>query len=245
MIRENTMHTEELMINHNDTKLINYIAYDEKLNGEQPAVIIVPAFEGRVETYDAYARQCAELGYVGIAVDMYGDRQIGSDVDTCMGFITPFFQDRRFLQDRIVTLFEAIQKLSKVDANKIAAFGFCFGGMAVLDLARTGADVKAVASLHGILAAPENLANQDISSNVLALHGYDDPQVPPTQLADFAKEMDSKGADWQMTYYGGTKHAFTDPNAAKIGAPEMGRVYNPIAAKRAWQACQNLFTEVF
>ena len=120
--------------------------------------------------------------------------------------------------------------------------GFCFGGLCVLDLARSGADVKGVISFHGLFNAPENLPNEPIKAKVLALHGQDDPMVPPEQVAALQKEMTNAGVDWQIHAYGNTMHAFTNPEA---NDPGFGTVYNAGADKRSWIAMKNFFEEIF
>jgi dienelactone hydrolase len=119
--------------------------------------------------------------------------------------------------------------------------GYCFGGMCVLELARAGADVGGVISIHGIFS-PGDVANEAISAKVLCLHGHDDPMVPPEQVLAFEQEMSSAGADWQMHTYGGTMHAFTNPGANN---PGFGALYNPDADRRASRSIENFLSEAF
>jgi dienelactone hydrolase len=118
--------------------------------------------------------------------------------------------------------------------------GFCFGGLCVLDLARTGADVRGVASFHGILK-PSGLPAKPIKSKVLVMHGYDDPMAPPEDVLALAKELTASGADWQLHAYGNTKHAFTNPEANNAA---MGLMYNADADRRSWHAMLGFFEEV-
>src|SRR5262249_39067750 len=147
---------------------------------------------------------------------------------------------RLLLQQRVISALNTLKKIDVVDTSRIAAIGFCFGGMCVLDLARTGANLKGVVSFHGLLHAPEKTAN--ITAKILALHGADDPMVPPEQVLHFQQEMTRAGADWQMHIYGSTQHAFTNPNA---NDKELGLVYHNLADRRSWIAMQNFFTEIF
>lgn len=239
------MHTSEFSYHDNDTLCHGYIAYDDSHTGVRPVVMIVHAFEGRNELACDYARKVAELGYIGFAVDMYGHGQIADSLDGCLELMRPLFNDRALLQQRIVSAYEAIKTLEVADSSRIACMGFCFGGMTSLDLARAGVDLKAAISIHGVFAAPKDVAVTHINAKVLCLHGYKDPQVGPENLSAFAEEMDQFNVDWQVHFFGHAQHAFTDPDAAKIGPPEMGRVYDPLASARSWQYCTDLFQEVF
>jgi dienelactone hydrolase len=129
-----------------------------------------------------------------------------------------------------------------VDDSKIAAMGFCFGGLCVLDLARTGVDIKGVVSFHGLLGALANAKGNKIKAKILALHGRDDPMGLPEQVLAFQEEMTLAGADWQFVTYGHTVHAFTNPVA---NDPGFGTVYQADADRRSWQAMQNFFAEIF
>ncbi len=238
------MFSQDLEYQDGDTRCIAHVAYDDSHNKPRPCVLVVHAFEGRNPLACEYADKLADLGYVGIAVDMYGEGNVAHDLEGCMAYMLPLFQDRAALRARILAAFDAAKSLDVVDNHNICAMGFCFGGMTVLDLARSGADVKGVVSIHGVFAGPEGL-DCHVKAKVLALHGYQDPQVPPDQLTDFADEMNAQNVDWQVLFFGNAKHAFTDPHAADIGGPEMGREYNATATARSWQYCQDFFTECF
>ena len=132
--------------------------------------------------------------------------------------------------------------MPEVDSDRVAAMGYCFGGLCVLDLARSGVDIKGVISFHGLLNAPEHLKPQPIKAKVLALHGYDDPMVPPEQVKGFCDEMTTAGADWQVHMYGNTKHAFTNPQAHDL---DLGTIYNPVAESRAVESMLDFLEELF
>ena len=146
------------------------------------------------------------------------------------------------LQARLKSALKAFGDLDEVDSKRIAAIGFCFGGLCALDMARSGADVQAVASFHGLFTPPGNTAGRKISARVLALHGNDDPMVPHAQVMAFADELTAAGADWQIHMYGRTMHAFTNPEA---NDPAFGTVYNETADRRSWQALDNFLEEIF
>jgi dienelactone hydrolase len=173
---------------------------------------------------------------------MYGAGKLGKTDEECGALMRPFVEDRALLQKRIGAALANVRLLPWVDDTKIAAMGFCFGGLCVLDLARTGANVKGVVSFHGLLHAPANLPDLKITAKVLALHGHDDPLVPPAQVADFQSEMTKAGADWQLHTYGNTVHAFTNPLASDFAA---GYQFSPNANRRAWQATEDFLAEIF
>jgi dienelactone hydrolase len=131
---------------------------------------------------------------------------------------------------------------NEVDASNTAAIGFCFGGLCVLDIARTGEDLAGVVSFHGLFPAPGNTEGNTVKARVLALHGWDDPMAPPQSVIGLATEMSAMNADWQLHAHGNTMHAFTNPDA---NDPEMGTVYNAKADRRSWQAMTNFLDELF
>ena len=143
-----------------DVVLEAYFAFDEAQTGRRPAVLISHAWGGRNDFVEHKARQLAELGYVGFALDMYGKGILGKSVEENAALMQPFMDDRRMLQQRINAAFNAVRLMPWVDDSNIAAIGFCFGGLCVLDLARSGTNLKGVVSLHGLLNAPETVPNQ-------------------------------------------------------------------------------------
>jgi dienelactone hydrolase len=151
-------------------------------------------------------------------------------------------EDRAKLQQRMKAALNTVKLLPWVDENKIAAIGFCFGGLCALDLARTGVDIKGVVSFHGLLGTPDNTKGNKIKAKILALHGRDDPMGLPEQVLAFQEEMTQADADWQFVSFGHTVHAFTNPVANN---PDFGTVYQADADRRSWLAMQNFFTEIF
>lgn len=225
-----------------DVVLEAFFAFDDALLGRRPAVLINHAWGGRDGFVAEKAQKLAALGYVGFALDMYGKGILGSGPEENAKLMQPFMDDRDMLQKRSHAALAAVKLLPWVDDSKIAAIGFCFGGLCVLDLARTGADIKGVVSFHGLLGAPGNTGNNRIKAKVLALHGNDDPMVPVEQVIAFQQEMTHAGADWQLHCYGNTMHAFTNPVANN---PDFGTVYQPAADRRSWQSLCNFLEEIF
>lgn len=225
-----------------DVALEAFFAFDDSVSGRRPAVLISHAWGGRDGFVADKARKIAGLGYVGFALDMYGKGVLGSGAEENAKLMQPFMADREKLQQRMKAALNAAKLLPWVDENKIAAMGFCFGGLCVLDLARTGVDIKGVVSFHGLLGAPGNTQANKIKAKILALHGRDDPMGLPEQVLAFQEEMTQAGADWQFVSYGNTVHAFTNPVA---NDPDFGTVYQADADRRSWQAMKNFFVELF
>lgn len=224
-----------------NTQLEGWYVVDDQYAGKRPAVLVSHDWTGKNEFACHKAEQLAELGYVGFALDMYGKGKLGKTKEEKSALMQPLAQDRTLLQERILSAFDTVKTLEHVDASRIGAIGFCFGGLCVLDLARTGAEVKGIVSFHGLLNAPEANPQKQIKAKVLALHGYDDPMVTPDQVIEFGNEMTKAKADWQLHMYGNTMHAFTNPEA---NDPGFGTVYNKSADTRSWEAMKDFFEEV-
>jgi dienelactone hydrolase len=236
-----SVRTRTVHYRHEGINLEGFFADDNSQGGPKPAVLVSHTWVGRDGFACDKACKLAELGYVGFALDMYGNAKLGASVEENSALMTPFIDDRRLLQGRITAALNAVRQQPEVDASRIAAIGFCFGGLCVLDLARTGADLRGVVSFHGLLSAPGNTQDNRTDAKVLVLHGYDDPMALPDQVLALAGELSNAGADWQIHAYGGTMHAFTNPVANN---PAMGTVYKEIADRRAWQSMINFLAEV-
>lgn len=233
--------THTLEYQDDDTTLEAYYALPSTGEGKKPAVIIVHDWSGRNEFVCEKARKIAELGYIGIAIDMYGKGKIGKTTEEKKALMAPLVQDRSKLLRRIQAAMTAAKTLPQVDTKRMGGMGFCFGGLCILDLARSGANLVGVVSFHGALSAPPTPTTTPLQSKILALHGHEDPMVPPEQVAAFEKEMTDAKADWQMHIYSQTQHAFMNPEA---NDPNMGIVYNEKSAKRAWITMKDFFAEV-
>ncbi len=233
--------TRSIDYSHNGVPLEGILAWDDALAGPRPAVLVSHAWAGRDAFAVGKARALAELGYAGFALDMYGNGLVGSGPEENAKLMGPFMDDRALLQGRQLAALDAVRRQPEVDAGRVAAMGFCFGGLCVLDLARTGADLRGVASFHGLLTPPGNTEGNRIKAKVLVLHGYDDPMAPPEQVLELASELTLGGADWQIHAYGNTVHAFTNPQA---NDPGFGTVYKAEADRRSWQALKNFLAEV-
>lgn len=236
------MKTKEIPYADGGTECRGLLAYDESKKGRRPVVVVAHAWAGRDEFACGKAKALAELGYAGFALDNYGGARVGRDKDENAALMGPFVADRALLLRRLTAGVEAARGLAQADPRRVAAIGFCFGGLCALDLARGGAELRGVVAFHALLGAPEGRPKRSVKAKVLALHGYDDPLATPEQLAAFCREMTEAGADWQVHAYGGTMHAFTNPAAAD---PGFGTVYNKEADARSWTAMRSFLEEVF
>ena len=227
---------------HGAQELYGYLARANTDQASRPAVLVAHDWTGCNDFARKKADMLASMGYIGFAVDMYGHGQLGGTVEERMALIQPFFEDRALLRARIRAAFDALLAVPGVDKSRVAAIGFCFGGMTVLDLARSGAELKAAISFHGLLNAPKELPPEPIHAKILVLHGYDDPMVKPDDVNAFCQEMTEANVDWQVHQYGHTQHSFTNPEAHN---QDMGTIYNEVAERRSLQSMKNFLQEVF
>jgi len=233
------MKTEQIQYKVKDINMLGYVAYPEKK--DSPLVLIAHTWAGKDSFVHDRANELANIGYTALAVDMYGDGRVGTDASENESLMSPLLADRDNLKERILAALEAGRKLEGVDSSKVAAIGYCFGGLVVLDLARSGANINGVVSFHGLLM-PSSISSIGIQSKILVLHGERDPMVPLDMVDEFQKEMTTANADWQLHNYGGTYHAFTNPEA---NDPEFGTQFNKDANRRSWDSMLNFFNEIF
>jgi dienelactone hydrolase len=189
------------------------------------------------------AEQLARLGYVAFALDMYGKGVSTADPKVAGELSGVFRKDRALGRARAEAGLAVLKRRPEVDPARIAAIGYCFGGMVVLEMARGGADLRGVVSFHGGLSTPNPADAKQIRGKVLVLHGADDPFESPAEIAAFQDEMRQARVDWQMNIYGGAVHAFTNPMAGSYGIKGVG--YNAEADHRSWLAMRNFFDEIF
>ena len=237
------MALREQLIEYRDgeTLLEGFLCHDEARSGPLPAVLISHAWGGRDEFVERKARRLAWHGYAAFALDMYGKGRRGRSPEENQALMAPFVQDRALLARRINAALAALKGLPPVDARRVAAMGFCFGGMCVLDLARSGAELRGVVSFHGLLKPNGLPPAARIAAKILMLHGYDDPLAPPEDVLAVAREFTQAGADWQLHAYGHTLHSFTNPAA---NLPQNGMQYSDRADRRSWHALLQFLDEV-
>ena len=224
-----------------DTVLEGYLAVDAAAK-PRAAVLIVHDWMGVGPYVKKRAEQLAALGYLAFAADIYGKGVRPKDAKEAGALAGQYRSgDRALLRARVNAALEALRKQPGVDPARVAAIGYCFGGSTVLELARSGADVKAVVTFHGGLAA--GTGESKLRTKVLALHGADDPYVPPPEVAAFEDEMRKAGVDWQLVKYSGAVHSFTQEAAGNDNS--KGAAYNAAADRRSFQAMKDFFAELF
>ncbi|CAA0121532.1 Uncharacterised protein [Halioglobus japonicus] len=224
-----------------DTRCIGEYYTPAEASGPTPVVIVCHAWDGLNDEVRDKSRKLADAGYIAFAIDVHGGGKVITDFALLMPTLTPYLENRALLVERMQGAYKAAATIPGADTSRIAAMGYCFGGMAVLDLARSGADLRGVVTFHGSLDGHTLDSPQTLDTKVLVLHGDDDPLVPPQSVVDFKKEMNAKQVDWQLHAYSHTVHAFTRPGANN---PDFGTVYNAAADRRSWQSMLNFFNEV-
>ena len=237
-----TIQTEIVQYTVGDAHYEGVIAWDDELTTPRPGVMVCHAWAGQGDFEVERCRTLASLGYVALAADVYGKGARGTTKEENERLMMPLVEDRGELLARLEGSLAALRHDARVDSKQTAAIGFCFGGLCVLDLARSGADIRGVASFHGLLGRPEGLAAKRIRAKVLMLHGWDDPMATPDDVLAVTKEFSEAGADWQLHAYGGTVHAFTNPAADD---PDFGTVYDERADRRSSAALENFLNELF
>ncbi len=243
-IAEAKMITKTVEYRQADTVLEGFLAYDDSVSGKRPGVLVVHEWNGLGDYVKKRAQQLARLGYVALCADIYGKGIRPGTVEAAAKEAAKYRgADRSLLRARALAGLEKLRRQPMVDSDRIAAIGYCFGGTAVLELARSGADLRGVVSFHGGLDTPNAADAKNIRGKVLVLHGADDPHVPPPQVAAFEDEMRKGGVDWQMVLYGGAVHSFT--NTGSGNDPSKGVAYNKKADLRSWEAMMTFFKEIF
>ena len=228
------------------TVLKGYLATDAGLAGRRPGVLVVHEWWG----HNAYARKRAEmlaaLGYTALAVDMYGGGQQAAHPEDAGKFAGAVRKDLPVMRARFLAALELLRAQPDVDPARVAAIGYCFGGGVVLEMARSGLDLKGVASFHGSLGGGSTAQPHVVKARVLVLNGADDKFVPAEQIEAFKKEMEAAGVNYKLVNYPGALHSFTNPDADEYAKKfNMPIAYNAAADQASWAELQVFFAEVF
>jgi dienelactone hydrolase len=231
--------------NAGSTNMNGYVVYKDSGQEKRPAVLVVPEWWGLNDYAKGRARQLADLGYVAMAVDMYGNGQTAANPGEAMKLAGPFYQNPQLTKTRLDAALQKLKTYPEVDTNNIAAIGYCHGGYVVLNAAKLGEPLKGVVSFHGDLSgvkADKNL----MTAKVLVLHGEADPLVKLEVVQQFKHQMDSAGVPYTFKSYPNAKHAFTNPAADSVENKfHIGVGYNAEADKQSWndmkEFLQNLF----
>ena len=223
--------------------LKGYLAYDETQTGKRPGILVMPEAFGLGKNAKARARRLAELGYVALGGDPFGDGREFTDLQEAIKVAGALMADPAKFRARARAGLDKLAALPQVDAGRLAAIGYCMGGTFSLELARDGAPLKGVVSFHGGLQTQRPAATGAIKGKILVCHGADDPMIPRDQVNAFIDEMTKAQADWELISYGNTVHSFTNPDAD--GSMMPGIKYNAQSDTRSWHAMQNFFDEIF
>ena len=243
--KEPSLKEENVTYSSNGVTMNGYLAYDASTQGKRPGILVVHEWWGLNDYPKMRARKLAELGYVALAIDMYGNGKTVDNPDDAGKTAAPFYQNLQMTKARFDAALNKLKTYSQVDTNQIAAIGYCFGGGVVLNMARMGENLKGVVSFHGgLVGAPadKNL----LKAKILVCHGAADQFVKPQEVAQFKKQMDSIGADYTFKQYPNATHAFTNPAATATGEKyKIPIAYNAAADSASWKDMKQFFAKIF
>ena len=223
----------------------SFVVYDENITGKRPAVLVVHEWWGLNDYAKRRARMLADMGYIAMAVDMYGNDRMGNDPGAAQALAMPYYMHPDMAKKIFDAALEEFKKNPNVDQSKIAGIGYCFGGGILLNLARMGEPLNGVVSFHGSLVGTP--ANKDLTkAEILVCHGEADSFVPKEQVDMFKKQMDSIGKSYTFKTYPGATHAFTNPDATEIGKKfNLPIAYNAAADTASWNDMKDFFGKIF
>ncbi len=234
--------TQDVEYTQDKAVLQGYLTYDDQFTGKRPGIVVAHEWMGLNDYAKMRADMLARLGYVAFAVDIYGKGVRPTTAPEAKEESSKFKNDRALLRARGVAGLDVLKSRPNVDITRLAAIGYCFGGTTVLELARSGADLKGIVTFHGGLSTPTPQDAKNIKPEVLVLHGADDPFVSEEEVKAFEQEMKTAGVRYQLIKYPGAVHGFTNP-ANKGELP--GALYNAEADKKSWKEMQRFLKRIF
>lgn len=236
---------ENITYTGDNTTMNGYVVYDENKQGARPAVLVVHEWWGLNDYSKRRARQLAELGYIAMAVDMFGEGKTADNPKDAEALATPFYKDPQMAKARFQAAVEKLKTYPQADSSRIGAIGYCFGGAQVINMAKLGENLVGVVSFHGnlnVVPAKKEL----LKSEILVCHGAADPFVPQEEVDQFKKQMDSIGAKYTFKAYDGAVHAFTNPDATAKGEKfSLPIKYDAAADSASWNDMKAFFERVF
>jgi len=235
------VHIEDIEYFDGPTRLLGQLALDETRPGWRPGVLVCHEGSGLTDHTKIIARRLAQLGYVAFAMDYYGDGKPLTDRAEITARLTPWFADPTGIRARAGIALKVLAARPEVDATRLAAIGYCFGGTTVLELARAGEDLKCVVGFHSGLATARPQDAVNVKGKILVNIGAEDPLIPPERRAEFEAEMRAGEVDWRMILYAGAAHSFTNPAIDARNLP--GFKYHEPTDRRSWRAMLDLFEE--
>jgi dienelactone hydrolase len=236
---------ETVTYKSDDVELRGFVVYDENMKEKRPAILVVPEWWGVNDYVKSRARQMASLGYIAMAVDIFGKGETASNPNEAQALTKPFYQDPQLAYKRLEAALNKIKEYKQTDNRNIAAIGYCFGGAVVLNSAKLGAPLKGVVSFHGTLAGV--VPKKDLmKAKILVCHGANDRFTPPEEVQKFRHQLDSVGADYVFKTYPNATHAFTNPDATKLGKQfDIPIAYNAEADKNSWNDMKIFLNRLF
>jgi dienelactone hydrolase len=239
------MKTEEFTYTSEGTKLKGYVAYIPNAKAKLPAVLVVPEWWGYNEYVKMRARKLAELGYIALVVDMYGDGKEATTVEEAQKWSGDFYKNPQLGKSRIEAAEKKIKTFTQTDPRLVAAIGYCFGGSMVLNAANQGMDFRGVVSFHGGLKGV-NATKGSVKGKILVCHGGADQFVTEEDVKDFKQNLDAAGVRYAFKVYPNATHAFTNPDATANGKKfKLPIAYNEAADKASWEDMKRFLREVF
>ena len=235
---------EQISYQIDGTKYDGYVYYNEDQKGRMPGILVVHEWWGLNDYSRHRARKLAELGYISMAVDVFGNSKNADDPESAQNLAMPFYKDPSLSKKLLDPAIDLLKTYPQTDETKMAAIGYCFGGFVVLNAAKLGADLKGVVSFHGGLGGVK--PDKDlIKADFLICHGAEDPMANP-DVDDFKKGMESEGIDYTFKVYADATHAFSNPNATAKGEKfNMPIRYNEDADKASWNDMKEFFKKIF
>jgi dienelactone hydrolase len=230
----------------NGTTFKAFVAYDDNIKGKRPAILVLPEWWGLNDYPKMRVRKLAELGYIAMAIDVFGDGKIAADPTEAQKLTGPFYKDPNFAKARLDQALKALKAFPQTDMENVAAIGYCFGGGLVLNYAKLGADLKGVVSFHGGVSGGAPVDKKLLKAKVLVCQGASDTFVPQKDAETFKHKLDSIGADNTLKVYPNAMHAFTNPAATETGKKfKMPIAYNEEADKASWEDMKMFFGKIF
>ena len=235
--------SEAVTYEDGDTELTGWLYWDDAVEERRPGVMVVHEWWGLNDYARRRARMLAEMGYVSFAADMYGDDRVTEHAADAQSWMKQITANVDAWQRRALRGLEVLRSSERVDENRVAAIGYCFGGATVMQMAYAGADLDGVVSFHGSLPPATEAQQEQIRTPVLVAHGDADSFVPEERIDAFTAALRAAGAHWEMDIYGGARHGFTNPQAVKYGMDNLE--YDPVADRRSWERMRDFLAEVF
>ncbi len=238
--------TQSIEYTSDGVTLKGYLAYEKHATGKHPGILVVHEWWGHNDYARRRAEMLAELGYVALAVDMYGDGKQAAHPDDAGKFSSEVMKNMPVMKARFLAALDALKQDPHVDTEHIAAIGYCFGGGVVLAMARSGADLKGVVSFHGGLGTSSPAEKGKVKARILVCNGGADQFVSAEDVKAFEKEMTTAGADFKVLSYAGAQHGFSNPAATELGKKfNLPLAYNEAADKQSWKDMQEFFNQIF